>query len=172
MSERFFPQKPKTAPKIYAYSLPNSTEHQGKLKVGYTTKTANERIQEQLGTAAVSYDILVNEDAIRNDGSTFTDHEVHQVLRHNNIINTEREWFQCTPEQVRSAIAAVRERKVHLSARNFNFPMRPEQAEAVEKTKTYFESVDRENGKVPHFLRNAKMRFGKTFTTYQLALAM
>ena len=33
-------------------------------------------------------------------------------------------------------------------------------------------SGTKEGGRVPHFLWNCKMRFGKTFTTYQLALRM
>ena len=51
--------------------------------------------------------------------------------------------------------------------------MRPEQTLAVEKTVTYFQSFKAENpNKTPHFLWNAKMRFGKTFTSYQLAKKM
>ena len=49
--------------------------------------------------------------------------------------------------------------------------MRPEQKEAVERTARYFTTV-REEGYTPHFLWNAKMRFGKTFAAYQLALKM
>ena len=49
--------------------------------------------------------------------------------------------------------------------------MRPEQSAAVAKTAGYFKSFKKENsGKPPHFLWNAKMRFGKTFAAYQLAL--
>ena len=48
--------------------------------------------------------------------------------------------------------------------------MRREQAEAVDKTHRYFVSLWAENmHAVPRFLWNAKMRFGKTFTAYQLA---
>jgi hypothetical protein len=51
--------------------------------------------------------------------------------------------------------------------------MRPEQEAAVEKTMAYFQSFGKENAnKPPHFLWNAKMRFGKTFTAYQLAKRM
>jgi hypothetical protein len=51
--------------------------------------------------------------------------------------------------------------------------MRPEQKEAVEKTAAYFNNFRKENsGRPPHFLWNAKMRFGKTFAAYQLALKM
>jgi hypothetical protein len=51
--------------------------------------------------------------------------------------------------------------------------MRPEQAQAIEKTVAYFKSYKKDNPKkTPHFLWNAKMRFGKTFAAYQLALKM
>ena len=50
------------------------------------------------------------------------------------------------------------------------FAMRAEQAEAVNKTHAYFHSIWKEDmHAVPRFLWNAKMRFGKTFTAYQLA---
>lgn len=48
--------------------------------------------------------------------------------------------------------------------------MRQEQAEAVNLTHAYFLSRWAEDANAaPRFLWNAKMRFGKTFTTYQLA---
>jgi hypothetical protein len=51
--------------------------------------------------------------------------------------------------------------------------MRPEQEQAVEKTARYFKDFQKENkDKPPHFLWNAKMRFGKTFAAYQLAKKM
>jgi hypothetical protein len=51
--------------------------------------------------------------------------------------------------------------------------LRPEQEEAVIKTQNYFLHSKKENPeKTPHFLWNAKMRFGKTFATYQLAKRM
>jgi len=50
--------------------------------------------------------------------------------------------------------------------------MRPEQEEAVNKTMQYFLSAKAEQSSKPHFLRNAKMRFGKTFASYQLARRM
>ena len=59
--------------------------------------------------------------------------------------------------------------------RSLDFTMRPEQKAAVEKTAAYFASWRREKGnrnKPPHFLWNAKMRFGKTFAAYQLAKKM
>ena len=48
--------------------------------------------------------------------------------------------------------------------------MRDEQVAAVDKTYDYLRSIWAEDKNAsPRFLWNAKMRFGKTFTTYQLA---
>jgi len=50
------------------------------------------------------------------------------------------------------------------------FAMRREQTDAVKRTHDYFHSIWKEDmHAVPRFLWNAKMRFGKTFTAYQLA---
>lgn len=57
--------------------------------------------------------------------------------------------------------------------RVLDFEMRPEQEEAVNKTMVYYESFHKENKEIiPHFLWNAKMRFGKTFAAYKLAKKM
>lgn len=51
--------------------------------------------------------------------------------------------------------------------------MRPEQAEAVNKTIAYFRSSKQDApDRAPKFLWNAKMRFGKTFAAYELAKRM
>ena len=87
------------------------------------------------------------------------------------VHNPEGEWFQCGVEQVKAAIVSVSERQNIEITRSAHFRLRPEQEEAVNKTRAYFESFRREKentGKTPRFLWNAKMRFGKTFTTYHL----
>jgi hypothetical protein len=51
--------------------------------------------------------------------------------------------------------------------------MRPEQKKAVEKTIQFYNNEKKENpNSTPKFLWNAKMRFGKTFASYQLAKRM
>ena len=55
--------------------------------------------------------------------------------------------------------------------RTVDFPMRPEQEEAVDLTAAYYRAHEGDS-RPPKFLWNAKMRFGKTFTTYQLAREM
>src|SRR5690554_4248589 len=168
--QEFFPKKSEATPTIYAYELPNDSSRKGQLKVGDTNRTAQQRIKEQIGAARSAFKIVVEQSAMRNDGSSFRDYEVHEYLRKKGIKNPDGEWFVCTKREVESAIKAVRDGKSYELSRDKDFAMRPEQAEAVNKTARYFESYKSENpDKTPHFLWNAKMRFGKTFATYQLA---
>ena len=77
--------------------------------------------------------------------------------------------------EVEKAIAAAVAGKDNMMERTEDFEMRPEQKRAVEKTSAYFNAFRKDpsnRGLIPHFLWNAKMRFGKTFTAYQLALRM
>ena len=171
----FFPQRSKAKPKIYAYTLPNDISRQGQLKIGFTTRLVADRIKEQIGATRAKYEILLVESAIRNDGSSFTDHDIHKYLRKNGFENTDGEWFKCQVSDVKAAIIAIKERRENIESRTQTFKMRPEQERAVNKTIQYFESFKKDpknKGKTPRFLWNAKMRFGKTFAAYQLAKKM
>jgi len=175
MSNEFFPQRPESNPTIYAYEDTNP-QYKGLLKVGYTAVDVKARVAQQYPTVRpgeLPYRIVLEESAMRNDGTSFTDHEVHKKLRANHIPNPDGEWFRCTIKEVKSAILAIRTGELDDSVRCLDFKMRPEQTSAVEKTATYFKSFKKENpDKTPHFLWNAKMRFGKTFAAYQLAKKM
>ncbi len=174
MGSDFFPLRPKLVPKIYAYEDSNP-QYRGLLKIGYTTKDIKERVAEQYPTlrpGPLPYRIVLEESAIRKDGTSFTDREVHRMLRINGIHNEKGEWFRCTVENVKAAINAVKEGQLFEEERSLCFSMRPEQEAAVEKTMQYFCAFRKENGKAPHFLWNCKMRFGKTFAAYQLAKRM
>ena len=92
----FFPSRPSTNPTIYAYELVGVSTHKGLLKIGYTDRDAQTRIKEQLGTAAIPYKIVFEESAMKRDGSSFTDHEVHRLLREWKVVNESGEWFKCT----------------------------------------------------------------------------
>lgn len=173
MNNNFFPIRPSSNPTIYVYELIGVSSHNGLLKIGYTERDAKTRILEQLRTAGVNYKILLEESAMRNDGSVFTDHDIHNYLRKNRIKNPSGEWFRCSLDEVRAAILAIKLNKSNEDKRTLNFKMRPEQEEAVKKTSEYFKNFKKENShKTPHFLWNAKMRFGKTFAAYQLAKIM
>ena len=175
MSKEFFPQRPKATPTIYAYTDTNP-QYKGLLKVGYTIKDAKTRVAEQYPTkrpGKLPYKIVLEESAIRNDGSTFHDHEVHQYLRKQKIKNPDGEWFKCSIKEIKSAILSIKNNEEFANNRTLNFKMRPEQEDAVNKTIVHFKNFKTENpDKTPHFLWNAKMRFGKTFACYQLAKKM
>ena len=91
-------------------------------------------------------------------------------LKPKGFVNVDLEWMRCTPADVQTAITELRTGQELSGTHHETFPMRPEQAEAVNKTHAYFHSIWKEDmHAVPRFLWNAKMRFGKTFATYQLA---
>jgi len=147
----------------------------GLIKVGETTKrTARERIRQQLGTAYPNLDgveILLDEPALRADGTEFSDRDVHAALVAVGIRRPEGEWFEATIDEVRAVINTVRSGTPFEPTRIESFSMRPEQRQAVERTADYFRAHAGE-GRPPKFLWNAKMRFGKTFATFQLAKKM
>lgn len=175
MSETFFPPKPDIEPKIYAYR-DKSPAYDGMLKVGFSARDVEGRVAQQYPTKRpgdLPYEILLEESAVWSDGGSFTDHDIHRYLRKKGFRNPAGEWFQCEIDDVLAAILAVREGIDNDENRTQDFKMRPEQAAAVEKTARYFSSFQDEGAnETPHFLWNAKMRFGKTFASYQLAKRM
>jgi superfamily II DNA or RNA helicase len=85
-------------------------------------------------------------------------------------VNTELEWMRCSLQDLKTVLTELRTGQRFTGTHHQTFPMRLEQAEAVDKTFDYFHSIwSEDQHAVPRFLWNAKMRFGKTFTTYQLA---
>ena len=175
MPEQFFPEKPDIEPKIYAYTDSNP-QYAGLLKIGYTTIDVAERVAQQYPTlrpGELPYKIVFEESAMRNDGSAFTDKDVHRMLRKEGFSNPAGEWFKCRVKDVAAAVISIAKGEERLVARDQRFDMRPEQQEAVEKTAAYIEGYRAETpDQTPHFLWNAKMRFGKTFAAYQLAKRM
>ena len=172
----FFPQRPDSHPMIYAYEDTNP-QYKGLLKVGYTSINVDKRVAQQYPTkrpdGSVPYRIVLRESAMYPDGTSFTDHDVHRVLRKKQITGMGGEWFKCTVNDVKAAIAAVRTGTANVEKRTQTFAMRPEQEYAVDVTMRYFKSAYEEgSGRTPKFLWNAKMRFGKTFAAYQLAKKM
>lgn len=171
--KEFFPPRPSTNPTIYAYELVGVATHRGLLKIGFTDRDAQTRIKEQLGTAAIQYKIVFEESAMKRDGSSFTDHDVHRLLREWKVVNASGEWYKCTLNDLRRAIHQIKTGEKTEENRVLTFVMRPEQEEAVNKSIAYFKNFKKENkDRNPHFLWNAKMRFGKTFASYQLAKKM
>src|SRR5438105_3462798 len=101
------------------------------LKIGYTTRDAATRVAQQFPIVTPgdpTYKIVLEDSAIRNDGTVFTDRDVHRYLRAAKIKNAAGEWYVCGLKELRAAINAVRERKAYELTRDQSFKMRPEQA--------------------------------------------
>ena len=175
-TDSLFYERPSSNPTVYAYSI-NSPGYQGLLKVGYTEKNVEERIVKQFvkhPDGLKAYKIEFAESSMLPDGTFFTDHDVHRVLKKKNMsASVGGEWFRCNIDDIKAAIVAIRDGIDNIENRTYNFKLRPEQIGAIDKTKRYFNSVRTENPeRVPKFLWNAKMRFGKTFSAYQLVKQM
>ena len=177
--ETFFPARPETRPMIYAYEEDNS-KYAGMLKVGFASTGVEKRVAEQFPVLKPGdkkpYRIVFAESAMYSDGGSFTDKRIHEKLvamgyEQQYHQGKKTEWFKCSVSAVRAAWIAVCNRVDNVEQRTLDFKMRPEQSAAVEKTVRYYESAAMEKRirRTPKFLWNAKMRFGKTFATYQLA---
>ena len=174
--EEILAPKPEARLRIYAWT-PNDppAAYVGLIKVGQTTQEdVNLRIKQSQGQMQQAYTLHVDVLAEGADGIIFRDSDVRQRLIskgfENVVIGASREWMRCTPDDVRTAVTELQKGMRLAGTHHLTFRMRREQAEAVDKALGYFSSIWAEDAdSVPRFLWNAKMRFGKTFTAYQLA---
>lgn len=174
-NEQILPSMRRAVPQIYMY---DDTSFPGWIKIGQTTRAdVRQRIDEQhpITEPHKTYHLLWHDNAFYADGSgeSFSDHDLHEVLRRmgKELIG---EWCRCSLREAKAAYVAVRHRDTHIeTVRDLDHKMRPEQEKAVNDTAEYFALMDKEEPDRPsHYLWNAKMRFGKTFATYQLAKKM
>ena len=112
-TQSFFPQRPDAVPTIYAYRLVGVESHKGYLKVGYTDRDVETRVKEQSSQMRVPYEIVLRESAMSNDGSCFTDHDVHALLKKQGCLQLnagedKNEWFKCTNADRFDASADIR----------------------------------------------------------------
>ncbi len=143
----------------------------GLLKVGQTTRDVKQRVAEQLKTAAIkNYSIELDEPAERDDGTIFTDHEVRAALVRKGFENVSAGMDAlhgrgCENRAHRTAHRPALHRHAPRDLCDARRAGRGGEQDAC------LLPVDLGGGcnAVPRFLWNAKMRFGKTFTTYQLA---
>lgn len=158
-------------PQIYAYTLPTIREDDGWIKIGYTErKKVDERIKEQTKTAAINlaYNKLWSEPAkfIASD-DWFKDKQLHAYLRrHKNVEqrpNTEWFFYNGAPEKAHADFDDFRNNDRSQVKEELQYTLRNEQEEAVNMTLNY--AKKHQGGE---FLWNAKPRFGKTLTTYDL----
>lgn len=157
---------------IYAYTTPGYPEHDGMIKIGETTKTPEERIAEQTHTSNIRAEIQWTVPAIKHDGTPFRDHDFHRYLKARGVSQLKgTEWFSNFSGNEASVsysimldfLAGV---PADAGTDAIEYTLRDEQQAAVDKMQNYFE-----NGGTD-FLLNAKPRFGKTLTMYDLIKKM
>lgn len=163
-------------PKIYAYTTPTVTDNEGWIKIGYTEREVEKRIREQTHTAHIRPDILWTGSATYTEepdkGKTFKDHDFHSFLRYHDIERrpkTEWFYFNGTPDQSKVLFDKFVQHDTsgYQPGQGQDYTLRQEQEEAVLKTLAYFKQNPESK-----FLWNAKPRFGKTLTTYDLVCRM
>ncbi len=157
---------------IYAYTTPEIARHNGWTKIGYTEQDVDKRLNQQTHTADVEYKEEWRGNATFEDGSgdTFTDKDFHRYLRKLNIENDPKnEWFHVTGPVSRNHFYDFRSNRGILQTMTAATPynLREEQEDAVEKTLDYSRLHTK-----GEYLWNAKPRFGKTLTAYELCKQM
>ena len=160
----------KVVPMIYAYNTPGIPYHDGWTKVGYTERQdVVKRIQQQTHTANVRWVLAWKDNAMYKDGSGeyFNDHDFHDYLEAEKIRREPgTEWFQADGGQLLTYFQQFASRAEKAPVGGCTYELRNEQKAAVEMTAKYFQSGGKE------FLWNAKPRFGKTLTSYDLIRRM
>lgn len=161
----------RVVPMIYAYTTPGVTYNDGWTKIGYTEKqTVKDRIAQQTHTAGIRPHLEWMDNAMYKDGSGryFKDTDFHSFLKAEHVEwRAGTEWFHISGSDARTRFdvftsgAAPQAEIEHAS-----YTLRREQQDAVTMTKAYFEQGGTE------FLWNAKPRFGKTLTSYDLIRQM
>lgn len=164
----------KVAPMIYAYTTPGVVYHDGWTKIGYTERDVDARIKEQTQTVDVVAKKEWQDLAIFSDGKTrFTDKEFHSYLTKNDIKRKDPkpdsegcpEWFYISGDESYILFGKFkRDKGVLESLGVIPYVLRKEQKDAVKQTKDYF----LDNSHKAECLWNAKPRFGKTLSTYDL----
>lgn len=169
------PAKIKTAkpiyPQIYAYTLPQVQDRDGWVKIGYTEReNTDDRIKEQTYTARLTYKKLWDAPAnFPKSGERFTDKNLHDYLvKHKQIKRLgNSEWFLYKDNLKQRSYADYEsfvDNSYNQVKEKAQYQLRDEQAAAVAQTLNYIKSYPK-----GEFLWNAKPRFGKTLTTYDLA---
>ena len=164
----------KIEPKCYAYTTPEIARHNGWTKIGYTEQDdVTKRILQQTQTADIKFNLEWEGLAIYEDGSNdaFKDKDFHAYLHKKDIEKQpDTEWFKIEPKQSYEEFKYFKKnRGVLETLEAIPYKLRQEQENAVKQTKDYFflHSDDE-----PEFLWNAKPRFGKTLSAYNLCKAL
>ena len=159
-------------PKIYAYTTPEITRHDGWTKIGYTEQNVHERIKQQTHTADVQWHLEWSGNATwEHRNGTFRDTDFHAYLEKQGVAREPKtEWFEIGGEESHLQFYKFRDTDGVLDAPGgTSYTLRAEQAAAVEQTRAFARAHWDESGeRGGEFLWNAKPRFGKTLAAYDL----
>lgn len=155
-------------PQIYCYTTPEIARHDGWSKIGYTEQDVATRINQQTHTADILWKLEWHDNAVyAGTNERFTDKEFHSYLRKQGVEQEKgknNEWFHVSPEESETKFYKFRKtRGIDLDTVVIPYTLRDEQEKAVVQTAEY--AKEHESGE---FLWNAKPRFGKTLSTYDL----
>lgn len=159
-------------PKIYAYTTPGVTYHDGWVKIGYTEQdNVEDRIKQQCHTANIAWILEWQGNAIyEGTNETFLDKAFHSYLNKLGYAQEpQTEWFQIGTDESKYKFYEFRENRGVVKGKPIRqYQLREDsQGEAVRRTIDSFKSSpDTE------FLWNAKPRFGKTLAVYDLCMQM
>ena len=158
----------RVVPMIYAYTTPEISRHNGWTKIGYTEQSVEKRIEQQAHTIDVIYHEEWKGNAVYDDGSgeIFSDRDFHAYLRKLGVENNRaNEWFHIDGQGSQKRFFEFRSNRGIMKAEDAVIPykLRKEQSLAVAQTEEYYKS-----GLGKEYLWNAKPRFGKTLSVYEL----
>ena len=166
----------RVVPMIYAYQTPGYPKHEGWTKIGQTKNGVQRRIRQQVHTAWVDYELLWQDNALFKDGSGeyFSDHDFHDFLERRKDVerNPGTEWFRIDGTQSLLFFNEFASRQYPKMAVGSSYVLRDQQEAAVRMTLDYIRQSDPLDANKRKFLWNAKPRFGKTLTTYELIRRM
>ncbi len=166
----------KAEPQCYAYITPGVPAHDGWTKIGYTEREdVKTRIREQTHTAGVKYELCwaMRAAYMTKPYGTFTDRDFHAYLKKLGVSREKgTEWFRIGQGEAKKHFRDFTENHGEVSGNDADaaipYALRGEQAEAVRKTAEYFQA----RGERAEFLWNAKPRFGKTLSAYDLCVKL
>lgn len=159
-------------PQIYAYTTPEIARHNGWTKIGYTEQDVRERIKQQTHTADVQWHLEWSGNATwEHRAGTFHDTDFHAYLEKQGVEREpKKEWFRISGEESHQQFYRFRDTDGVLDTPGAtSYTLRAEQQRAVEQTGAFARAHWDEGGAHGgEFLWNAKPRFGKTLTAYDL----
>jgi hypothetical protein len=139
------------------------------LKIGETKRDGDKRISEQfINLKEKNYEIAFEISSETINGDFISDKKIHKELENRGFEKIGTETFIINPEVAISVINSMKYGIDIEITRTQTFSLREEQQNAIEITSAYFLKFEKSNSNKPKFLWNAKMRFGKTFTSYKL----